>query len=451
MFTFKKHLVDRNKVIGLLKSIKVAIFLNTFLLFSLSLPSFSSSIYSYNEEQETLQKPTENLTLEELKQKVLQKEQEQRKKVSLTILQQIIQEDKTTALNQEKTKQTYGSTCFLFNDIIIEGNTLFSARKMQKTTQKYLGQCLNVDYIYSVVAKDILLQYRQKSYFLASLEIAEESFETGKLKIIVYEKLLEKVVYNKNIINPVSVNREFANLVNKPINIKRVKQTLQSITTKGTNTRLSYSKGSNKKYAVLHILSDKVAVDEKLDISVSNDYSSTYYDKYNNTSLDIDVNYYNKKLLFTNDSYRLFTNTYIGENISSYQNLNLGFIYVVPVNYYQIKIYNNTSAYRNQASIASSSYFLSSLYSTSYLELSKTIVETKKFSFKAFTKINQDLDTNFIKALDKSIYYHTDIGFDTKYSSGAYDISTKFSYTYDPYSIEKEILTIGFKFLLQQW
>ncbi len=440
----------------MLKLIKVII-LSTFLLFVtialqiFSLKATNPSILQEQDLQANLYQAKPNQELEKLKNQLKQDEQNLYKKVSLTILQQIIQEDKNITLEQSQTKEIYGNTCFLFSDIAFKGNTIFSDRKLQKTTQKYLGQCLNVDYIYSVVAKDVLLQYREKSYFLASLEVAKESFETGKLEIIIYEKLLEKVVYDKNIISPASVNREFANLVNKPINIKRVKQTLQSITTKGANTRLSYGEGSAKKYAVLHILSDKIKVDEKLDVKVSNDYSSTYYDKYYNTSLGIGVNYYNKKLLFTNDSYKLFSSTDIKQNITDYQKLNLGFIYTLPVNYYQIKVYNKTSAYRNQESIVGSSYFLSSLYSSSYLELSKTIVETKKFSFKAFTKINQDLNTKFSESSNKNIYYHTDVGFDTKYSSGAYDIATKFSYTYDPYSIDKEILTIELKLLLQQW
>ncbi len=98
----------------MLRLIKIVI-LSTFLLFiTIALQTFSLKATNPPILQENTQvnfyeeKP--NQELEKLKTQLKQDEQELYKKVSLTILKNIIQEDKNIALEQSQTKEIYGNT-----------------------------------------------------------------------------------------------------------------------------------------------------------------------------------------------------------------------------------------------------------------------------------------------------------------------------------------------------
>ncbi|MDR2007980.1 MAG: hypothetical protein LBQ34_03290 [Alphaproteobacteria bacterium] len=322
--------------------------------------------------------------------------------------------------------------CFAFHTIEITGNTVVSSKIIQAISQKYLNKCIAISIAQEYLLEEIVNLYQKQGYILAIPYLPEQNLNTGVLKIIIAEGILEDIEFDDGILPKRVVNMAFFGMRGKPINMRNLEQALENLNKFGAvSVNMDLKPGEEVGSSVL-VLRAVPLQQLKAGIRYDNDYNSIAYNSFpnqDNHKVALNMSYAH---LLGNDSLSLNANTTLMTVNGSSRQGSFGAAYSVPFGLWDFNYNINYDVSRNVNKMAYNTYIIRTESITTSMDIKRTLSRGQKYIFKSVVRPNfytTDTYLDNVKTLAGYKLYFLDLGFEYQYFSQYFMLYSNLTYT----------------------
>jgi hemolysin activation/secretion protein len=326
------------------------------------------------------------------------------------------------------------NSCYTFTQVKVVGNTVVSNRQINKITNKYLNKCLSVEIAQEYLLEELTLLYQRKGYILAIPYLPEQNLGKGILEIIIKEGILERIDFDNTVIKASSVSWAFPFKIGKPVNIRDLEQSLETLNYSGDySVTMNLAPGDETGQSVLVLKANRIKPNYYISLGITNDYNTTSPVTFPKKELRNTLTIGSGNTLIPNDTWSMFGNYTLKENQND-QGGSAGFTYNLPLGYWNITLNNNTDGYVSQVIGFNETNVSSGISVSNSIEVKRVVSRGASYILKSYIKPNtygtfNYLNDKFIKTSSYKLYY-LDLGLEYQYFSNKVTLYSNFTYSH---------------------
>ncbi|MCL2566812.1 MAG: hypothetical protein FWE18_01780 [Alphaproteobacteria bacterium] len=322
--------------------------------------------------------------------------------------------------------------CFTFHNISVSGNTIISTKIIKTITDKYLNKCIAISIAQEYLLEEIINLYQKQGYILAVPYLPEQNLQTGVLKIIIAEGILEDIEFDSEILPKRVVGMAFFGMRGQPINMRRLEQALENINKFGAVSVNMDLKPGNAVGETILVLRSSPLQQFHAGLRYDNDYNSIAYNSFPNTDnhkLSANMSYAH---LLGNDSLSLNANTTITTANGNNQQGSFGASYAAPLGIWDF-IYNiNYDISRNVNKMMFDTYVIRTASITASMDIKRTLARGQQYILKSLIRPNYYTTDTYLDGIKTAAgyeLYFLDLGVEYQYFSQYFMLYSNLTYT----------------------